>query len=269
MTDHNAPATDADSEERLAALHLRTGALLLARAELESLAARGAITGGAFADLAEARWRTGDLERAAEAAAAHLTSGGEQPIALLILAEAETAAGRPEEARGHRAALVALTDAELTALFAGMPHRANWPSLSSASHEPRQEVGTAATGDKPGSARSGSVTPTQDAHPDSRVRRRASGPTFPEAGDLLNQAREDMRSGEPERMAAAFDRLALALRLDPSVAANVVDLVTRRHEPAALLVRGDAMRILGRALDAEAAYIGAAAALDKRVRRSS
>ena len=86
---------------------------------------------------------------------------------------------------------------------------------------------------------------------------------FPEGDELLAQSREDMRSGEPERMATALDRLALALRMDPALAPAIVDLVTRRQEPAALLVRGDALRILGRVLEAEAAYAGAAAALER------
>ena len=53
---------------RLAALHLRTGQHALARAELEALAGRGRLDVPALLDLAEVRWRTGDLAGAGEAA---------------------------------------------------------------------------------------------------------------------------------------------------------------------------------------------------------
>ena len=45
----------------LARLHLRLGALALARAELETLAGRDALDDDGLTDLAEVRWRTGDL----------------------------------------------------------------------------------------------------------------------------------------------------------------------------------------------------------------
>ncbi len=45
----------------LARLHLRLGSLGLARTELESLAGRAALDDEATRDLAEARWRTGDI----------------------------------------------------------------------------------------------------------------------------------------------------------------------------------------------------------------
>ncbi|MES2210878.1 MAG: hypothetical protein V4515_11940 [Chloroflexota bacterium] len=252
-----------EAEERLAGLHLRAGALLLARAELESLAARGEIAVDALADLAEARWRTGELEKAGSAAEAHIAVGGDRPIAHLILAEAVTAAGRPDAAGDHMAHLRALGAAELTALFAGMPHRANWSSLPAGGIEPR---GPKAQLGRPPAAGPAPDAVTGDARPDGQVAKRPAGATFPEGEALLTQAVDDMRSRDPERMAAAFDRLALALRLDPALALRVVDLIIRRQEPAALLVRGDALRILGRTLDAEAAYAGAAAALDRPTR---
>ena len=266
MTDRAEPGDRAEGEERLAGLHLRTGALLLARAELESLAARAAITGAALADLAEARWRTGDLEHAAESATAHLAAGGDRPIARLILVEAETAAGRPEVAGDHMTTLDGLPEAEIVALFAGMPHRANWPTLTSNAIDPRgpsEQSGKPGSGaDTPGSPPSGASEPRPGG-------RRVTIAAFPEGDELLAQSREDMRSGEPERMATALDRLALALRMDPALAPAIVDLVTRRQEPAALLVRGDALRILGRLLEAEAAYAGAAAALERGTRDPS
>ncbi|MBI2763386.1 MAG: hypothetical protein HYX54_06525 [Chloroflexi bacterium] len=255
---------DPETAVRMARLHLRTGALLLARAEFEALAARGDLTGAASVDLAEARWRTGDLEGAAEAAATYLAGGGELPIARLILAEAEAAAGRRDGTEDHRAELAALSPDALAGLFAGMPHRAHWPSLTAstlASEGADQEPSIAGLADTTASP------PAIERRARGRSTRRQAPATFPSGNDLLTEARDDMRSGEPDRMAAAFDRLALALRMDPAIAPRVVDLVTRRQEPAALLVRGDAFRILGRVLEAEAAYAAAAAELERQLHR--
>src|SRR6476661_3109975 len=52
----------------LARLHLRLGSLALARAELETLAGQDALDEDGLVDLAEARWRTGDIAGAGEAA---------------------------------------------------------------------------------------------------------------------------------------------------------------------------------------------------------
>ena len=50
-----------DPDLILARLHLRLGSLALARAELETLAGRDALDADGLVDLAEARWRTGDI----------------------------------------------------------------------------------------------------------------------------------------------------------------------------------------------------------------
>src|SRR5215204_5746252 len=84
---------------RLATLHLRMGSFSLARAELESLAGRGMLDDAALLDLAEVRWRTGDLAGAGEAANALLTRGRGDALALVIAAESVSAQGRPGEAR--------------------------------------------------------------------------------------------------------------------------------------------------------------------------
>ena len=52
-----------------------------ARAALEQMAGAGTLDREALADLAETRWRSGDLEGAAEAAEAHLDARGDEPIA--------------------------------------------------------------------------------------------------------------------------------------------------------------------------------------------
>ena len=65
--------------------------------------------------------------------------------------------------------------------------------------------------------------------------------------------------GRPER---AFLRLALVLRHDPTFAPAVLELLRLRREPTAALVRGDAQRLLGRHLEAEAAFDSAAESLE-------
>ena len=67
-----ATPTSAAADLVLARLHLRLGSLGLARAELETMAGRNGLDDEGIRDLAEARWRTGDLPGAGEAAAAYL-----------------------------------------------------------------------------------------------------------------------------------------------------------------------------------------------------
>jgi hypothetical protein len=72
------------------------------------------------------------------------------------------------------------------------------------------------------------------------------------------RARAELES-RPER---AFLRLALVLRHDPTYAPAVLELLRLRREPTAALVRGDAQRLLGRHLEAEAAFDSAAESLE-------
>ena len=83
----------------LARLHLRLGSLGLARAELETLAGRNGLDEDGIRDLAEARWRTGDLAGAGEAASLYLESQPDDALSLVILAELQASLGRPGEAR--------------------------------------------------------------------------------------------------------------------------------------------------------------------------
>ena len=111
----------------LARLHLRLGSLALARAELETLAGRDALDQDGLVDLAEARWRTGDLAGAGEAAAAALDDEDGPLLALVIAAEAAAARGRPTEARRLADRAMEVADGSIDALFAGMPRAAVWP----------------------------------------------------------------------------------------------------------------------------------------------
>jgi hypothetical protein len=94
--------------------------------------------------------------------------------------------------------------------------------------------------------------------------REATGPAsrrieHPDPLEELTQAREELAT-QPDR---ALLRLALVLRADPTLAPNVLDALSLRREPAAAIIRGDAQRLLGRHLEAEAAFTAAGDALDR------
>lgn len=120
-------------DARLARLHLRSGLHPLGRAELEALAGTAALGGGAaldaetLLDLAEARWRTGDLAGAGEAAAAYLHGGGEAALGYVIAAEAMSGLGRPGEAKRLAGHALERIDVPLDLLFAGMGRSGVWP----------------------------------------------------------------------------------------------------------------------------------------------
>ena len=118
-------------ELRLARIHLRTGSLFMARAELEAIAAREQLDTEAHLDLAEARWRTGDLDGAGEAANAYLADGGGAALGFIIAAEAFAMANRHTEARRHADLALERHLSELDPVFAGMPRRASWPAGAS------------------------------------------------------------------------------------------------------------------------------------------
>ena len=108
-------------------------------------------------------------------------------------------------------------------------------------------------GAEPAAGRGG---PTSAASRPHRGRARVKGQLDPAAE--LAQARDEL-SAKPER---AILRLALVLRHDPTFAPAVLDALHLRREPAAALVRGDAQRLLGRHLEAEAAFDAAAESLE-------
>ncbi|HSL96959.1 MAG TPA: hypothetical protein VK831_00180 [Candidatus Deferrimicrobiaceae bacterium] len=228
---------------RLAQLHLRLGQLALARAELEDLAIHAALDTDGLASLAEARWRTNAAEAAAEAARAHLAAGGADGVAICIAAEAAAAAGDGQAARDLMARLGGLDPAQIDNLFAGMPQRAAWPVAADAAVE---AADAAALGS--------GAAPAGELGSDRTRRTRAAR----DAATELRRAREELAS-RPER---ALVRLALVLRLDPTLAPAVLDAVALRREPTAALVRGDAQRLLGRHLEAEAAFDAAADSLE-------
>jgi hypothetical protein len=122
-----APAGDTrDVDVRLARIHLRGGLLALARAELETMAGQGTLDRSALADLAEVRWRGGDLVGAGEAAQAHLDAGGDELMALVVHVEALEARGHGAEARALAARVAERAGPDLDDLFAGQRRAAAW-----------------------------------------------------------------------------------------------------------------------------------------------
>jgi hypothetical protein len=116
------------ADARLARLHLRGGLIALARAELEHMAGAGTLDREALVDLAEARWRSGDVDGAAEAAEAHLAAGGSEPIAHVVAAEALDRRGHMIDARGHSALVIERLGRGVERLFAGESRSTAWPS---------------------------------------------------------------------------------------------------------------------------------------------
>jgi tetratricopeptide (TPR) repeat protein len=125
------PRPGRSSDLVLARVHLRLGSLALARAELEALAGRDGLDADGLLDLAEVRWRTGDLAGAGEAAGLILEGADgldAAPEALIIAAEAALLRGRPTEARGYADRAMELAGDALDGIFAGMPRGAVWPA---------------------------------------------------------------------------------------------------------------------------------------------
>jgi hypothetical protein len=233
------------AEARLARLHLRTGMLSLARSELETMAADGSLDTPALADLAEARWRSGDLPGAGDAAVAHLDAGGAEPVALIVAAEALAARGRTNEARGYANRLLAMLSPDaadpLEPLFAGQPRSAAWPATD-------VEVGEAAAAGLAGAS--------------------ASAAARSAARDQVHVVEAAIAAGDRRGVAV---RLGIVLRDEAALAPLVLSLADRaiatgeRTGPGAAafqLVRGDAFRAMGREIEASAAYQRARQAVD-------
>ena len=303
----------------LARLHLRLGSLALARAELETLAGRDALDEDGLVDLAEARWRTGDIAGAGEAAVAALADEEGPLLALVVAAEAAAARGRPTEAR--RLAEKAMADADGIDRcdlrghapgrgLAGRSVRAaaradhdvrcaergrSSASRRAAARPSRRPRSPAAVPRPPRPSRPRATRPTParralageaarrpddgGRHPARPTASRRRWPRKPRPGPKpglptprpsrrptsWTAAGPRPRGGRPEP--APRVRFALVLRLSPSLAPAVLDLVADRTEPGLALVRGDAYRLVGREIDARRAFGEAARALADRRRR--
>ena len=219
-------------------------------------AARSTTTG--LVDLAEARWRTGDLAGAGEAAAACLEGGRGRSVALVIAAEAQSALGRPErgapagrpgDGRGRTAGSTrsspgcrGRTSGRPTPSSRRRPRRRLFDREPEASAR-RPAVAATSTADgrrraphaRPASARAGGSADARALGCASRgdARRRP----LPDPASELEAAAPALDAGRPTRPALRF---ALALRLAPALAPAVLEATEGRPEPASIVVRGDA-----------------------------
>jgi hypothetical protein len=264
-----------DADLVVARLHLRLGSLSLARAELEALAGRDALDEEGIVDLAEVRWRTGDLAGAGEAAVARLEHAPDDVIALVIAAEVQADLGRPSEARRLANRALTRSDVPIDVIFAGMPRSSVWPIDPGAPPEPAGELfddlpqapgghlfAPAPVFDETAESTDGSAFPAagEAAGPSLwEAHSETIAPVLPDSKELLKRSRAALRAGRPGQAAAG---LALALRADSSLAPRILDLLAGRTEPVLALVRGDANRIVGHEAEALRDYATAVAAID-------
>jgi hypothetical protein len=255
-------------DQRLATLHLRTGSLSLARTELETMAGDGLLDDEALLDLAEVRWRTGDLPGAGEAADAFLGAGHETTLGLVIAAEAQAALGRPVEARRLADRAIRRSDRSLDVIFAGLPVSSIWPRDvdaeilpqpapiapgsprlgSSGAHDGAEGRARDARDRREGPAGTGSVA--EGAHPSS-----PSSAILPDVSMALQAAEEALASDDPS---AATIQLALVLRVAPALAPAVLDMIRDQEGASFELIRGDAYRLVGREAEARRSFAAAA-----------
>ena len=263
----------------IARIHLRLGSLGLARAELETLAGRDLLDDEAIRDLAEARWRTGDLTGAGEAAAAYLESHADDVLALVIAAEAQADLGRPGEARRLAGRAIEGAAGSLDPLFAGMQRSQIWPVDPGSAALPAGvlfddlhpgPLSTAGSGNGASSGW-GDVGPVVHEPLEPGVPAAIVGGQSlwgdedaveivdaPEPTTLFHAGRTAVEAGRIEDAATA---LIIALRASPSLAPAVLDLLAGRGEPLLVLVRGDAQRIVGRETEALRDHATAASSL--------
>lgn len=253
---------------RLARIHLRTGALALARAELEAAAGAGELDDHALVDIAEARWRTGDLAGAGEAAAAYLGAGGDDLVALVIAAEAAAAAhGGGDDADTLVSRVTRRASLPLDAIVAGMPLWAPWPpgvDIGAPDPEPRRDLAALVE-----PAPSAPITPLVPIGAGRAVARAVGGPVAatPEAAAAADPqaafaAGADALAAGDRDGAALY--LAVALRLSPALAPAILSTVGGTPGPSYDLLRGDAFRIVGHQSDALRCYAAAALGLAER-----
>ena len=287
---YKATAGDRDPEAQLARIHLRTGLHALARAELETLAGRGALDAPALVDLAEVRWRTGDLVGAGDAARACLEAGLTDAVVLCVAAEAAASVGRTNDARELAARALAAEPDRVDELFAGQPRSPVWP----APRVPAPPAGPPPAV-RPSHVRGIPMIPPLPVQPTTGAAGEApriaipvgtAAAGVPEAAPALaGSARAD--AGREGPASAAVDlvdvqalvargeiagiavRLELVLREQPilapavlSVADDALRVGPTAHECASLhLVRADAYRLMGRETQGREAFQEASRAL--------
>jgi hypothetical protein len=270
------PPPQRSIELLLAHAHLRLGALSLARVELETMAGLGMLDTPGFVDLAEVRWRTGDLTGAGEAAHATLRNGVDEPIALVIAAEAAAKLGRPSEARRLAERAMASATGSIDAVFAGMPRSNVWPhdadeppptapTLFDREPEPATpaEVAEPAGGDRPvhapasanAAASSAPAGPVTLGFWDDDENAAEALSELPDPALELEAGRAALVAGQLDQAAL---RLGMALRLAPALAPAVLEATAGARGSALAMVRGDAYRLAGHEPEARQSYAFAA-----------
>jgi hypothetical protein len=285
------PARAADL--RLARLHLRGGTYALARSELEVLAGADRLDRAGILDLAEVRWRTGDLSGAAAAAAAWLEDADDTQddgavLAHAISAEAAAHQGAVGDAAFHVEAAAAGLEGPgaLEALLAGIASRAAWPwagdesgpppslDLAGAMVAPTPPAEATAPLQTDDPARTDDPAPAGSAPPPDLPAPALAVPSqamSAAAAELVETGRE-LLSIAPDRAAVL---LALALRADRAAAEAVLSTLDAHLAdqsaspageqdpagmgvtPALAFARAEALRAAGRHEEARMAYASA------------
>ncbi len=266
--DRSAPTPGRTIELVLAHMHLKLGSLALARVELETLAGLGGLDPQGLVDLAEVRWRTGDLLGAGEAAAAALRTDESDPVALVVAAEAAASIGRPSEARRLATRAAAAAPESIDDIFAGMPRSAVWAPDA---NEPLPSAPTLFDRGPEIAAPTEPVARPVEA-PATQEAKAAAGPMTlgfwdndevqdETSADQPDPARE-FEAGRLALVAGSFDeaalRFGLALRLAPALAPAVLEATEGARASSLSVVRGDAYRLAGHETEARQAYAIAA-----------
>jgi hypothetical protein len=238
----------------------------LARAELERMAAAGSLDVSALADLAEVRWRNGDLMGAGQAASAHLAAGGEEPMAMIISAEALDHDGHLLDSRALAARALERVGGQVDRSFAGQPRSSVWPPAGPTPQPLGPETMTW------GGLAGGREDPDPDRSVWAAAAATSDPPTLdvpnPDAGvELGRAAARELAAIEEaiasQRLTGVAERLGLLLRADGALAPLILARADQalaagsNDDPAVAalhLVRGDAYRELGRGSDATAAF---------------
>ena len=236
----------------------------------------GALDTPGLVDLAEVRWRTGDLLGAGEAAAAALARRGRgDPVALVIAAEAASALGRPSEARRlARPGDGRCAGGRSTRSSPGMPRSAVWPP-DAAEPPPTAPTLFDREPERPPPADAGApraerrgrrrAAPRRRRRPragpmtlgfwDGDGRRRAGRASCPDPAAELEAGRTALVAGALDEAALRF---GLALRLAPALAPAVLEATEGARSVGLSIVRGDAYRLAGHEAEARQAYAVAA-----------
>lgn len=271
---HAAAPTVADpaTEIRFARLHLRTGSLHQARSEYESLAGNNLLDVPATLDLAEVRWRTGDLVGAGSAAAAYLAADGQSALGFLIAAEAAAAQGQVADARRHAGRALERSVASLEVFFAGVPRRMSWPeSMWAAPAAIRIDASSPTAMPDRAVPSPVMAEPTIEA-PEGSLWAQTEELSVPEPEVQLPVPEPHSWDGEVTAGTAALQagdalmaalHFAVALRMSPESARAVVDGIGEHRDLALELVGADALRLLGNGSDAGEARASVASVLGK------